>query len=68
MAGCACAGAGAVLSAGLMRRATYAEVENKVWNQRGFSSGDSAFTDVVWDKMRVLPTDPGAYNDSSLTP
>ncbi|KAK9799721.1 hypothetical protein WJX73_004054 [Symbiochloris irregularis] len=52
-------GAGAVLSSGLFRRADYSEVENKVWNQRGFSSGDSAFTDIVWDKMRVLPTDPG---------
>ena len=57
--GCVHPGAGAVLSSGLMRRARYQEVENKIWNQRGFSSGDSAFTDVIWDKMRVLATDPG---------
>lgn len=50
-----------MLSSGLMNRATYSEVENKVWNQRGYSSGDSAFTDVIWDKMRVLPTDPGEF-------
>ena len=42
-----------------MRRASYSEIENKIWNQQWFASGDSAFTDTVWDKMRVLPTDPG---------
>ena len=30
----ACAGAGAILSSGLFRLATYAEAENRVWNQR----------------------------------
>ncbi len=48
-----------MLSNALMKRAAYSEVENKIWNQRGYSSGDSAFTDVIWDKMRILPTDPG---------
>ena len=78
-------GAGAILSAGLFRLASYAEAENRVWNQRcaarsrntplpcaggqaaadaararrGYTSGDSLFTEIVFEKMRILPTDPG---------
>ena len=44
-----------------MRRASYSEVEMKIWNQQLFTSGDCAFTDTVWERMRVLPTDPGTH-------
>lgn len=44
-----------------MKRATYSEVADKIAHQNIFSSGDCAFTDVLWDKMRILPTDPGAH-------
>ena len=27
---------------------------------RGYTSGDSLFTEIVWEKMRIMPTDPGA--------
>ena len=30
------------------------------WCRPVFTSGDCSFTDVLWDKMRILPTDPGA--------
>lgn len=42
-----------------MSRSTYEEVERKVRETGSFTSGDCAFTDIIWDKMRILPTDPG---------
>ena len=31
-----------------------------------FTSGDCSFTDVLWDKMRILPTDPGTTSHAQL--
>ncbi|KAK9864797.1 hypothetical protein WJX84_005872 [Apatococcus fuscideae] len=51
-------GAGALISAGLMREATYAAAEEYVVHH-DYGSGDSMITQVMWDLFKTLPTDPG---------
>lgn len=48
-----------VISAGLMERTSYWEMEERVVNQGSFTSGDALFTEAVFSKTRVLMTDPG---------
>lgn len=53
------AGAGMILGAGLMQRASYWEMEKRVVNHKALISGDSMFTSLIMSQTRVLMTDPG---------
>lgn len=51
------AGAGAIISAGLMQKGTLKAVENHIRDVE--FSGDAMFTKATWEVLGIAPTDPG---------
>ncbi|KAK9797832.1 hypothetical protein WJX73_005489 [Symbiochloris irregularis] len=52
-------GAGALISQGAMRQASFEAVEDYLVNRMPVRSSDAMLTEVMWEVLRVAPTDPG---------
>lgn len=54
------AGAGAIISQGAMRLASFDAVEQFL-EQLPWHSGDAMLTEAMWHVLKLAPTDPGAH-------
>lgn len=56
-----CTGAGAIISQGAMAQAPFPAVQ-KYLEGMDWVSGDAMLSKVMWDVLRIAPTDPGAHS------